>query len=65
MTAVGVAVVLAIVIAGLVHMKAARVTVVVICVLLGLALGATPVGDGLLAGLGLVGRAAAERIASL
>ena len=65
MTAVGVAVILAIVIAALVHMKVARVTVVVICVLFGLVLGATPIGDGLNAGLAFIGQAAAERIAAL
>ena len=65
MTTVGVAVILAVVIAAMVHMKVARVTVVIICVLFGLVLGATPIGDGLNAGLSLVGRAAAERIAAL
>ena len=65
MTAVGVAVILAVIIAALVHMKVARVTVVVVCVLFGLVLGATPIGDGLNAGLALLGQAAAERIAAL
>jgi hypothetical protein len=51
MTAVGVAVVLGLVIAAMVDMKVARVTVVVVCVLFGLVLGVTPIGDGLNAGL--------------
>ena len=65
MTAVGVAVILAVIIAAMVHMKVARVTVVVVCVLFGLVLGATPIGDGLNAGLAFVGQAAADRIAAL
>ena len=43
--------ILAIVIAALMHMKVARVTVVIVCVLFGLVLGATPIGDGVNAGL--------------
>ncbi len=65
MTAVGVAVILAVIIAALVHMKVARVTVVVVCVLFGLVLGATPIGDGLNAGLALVGQALADRVTEL
>jgi hypothetical protein len=65
MTAVGVAVILAVVIASMVHMKVARLTVVLVCVLFGLVLGATPIGDGLNAGLALLGQALAERIADL
>lgn len=65
MTAVGVAVVLGLVIAAMINMRVAWVTVVIVCVLFGLVLGATPIGDGLNAGLSLVGRAAAERIAAL
>ncbi len=44
MTAVGVVVILAVIIAAMVHMKVARVTVVIVCVLFGLLLGATPIG---------------------
>lgn len=65
MGTVGAAVVLAVIIAAMVHMKAARVIVVVICVLFGLVLGATPIGDGLNAGLAFLGQAAASRIAAL
>ena len=65
MTAVGVAVVLALVIAAMVNMKVARVTVVVICVLFGLVLGTTRIGDGLNAGLTLLGRALADRVGDL
>ena len=59
MTAVGVAVILAVIIAAMVHLKVARVTVVAVCVLFGLVLGVTPIGDGLNAGLAFVGFAEA------
>ena len=51
--------------AAMVHMKVARVTVVIVCVMFGLVLGATPIGDGLNAGIAFVGQAAADRIAAL
>jgi hypothetical protein len=65
MTAVGVAVILGLVIAAMVNMKVARVTVVVVCVLFGLVLGTTPIGDGLNAGLSLLGGAMADRVGDL
>ena len=65
MTAVGVAVILGLVIAAMVNMKVARVTVVVVCVLFGLVLGVTPIGDGLNAGLALLGQALADRVGTL
>ena len=65
MTAVGVAVILGLVIAAMVNMKVARVTVVAVCVLFGLVLGVTPIGDGLNAGLSLLGQALADRVGDL
>lgn len=65
MTTVGVAVILALIILSMVNLKVARVTVVVVCVLFGLVLGTTPIGDGLNAGLSLLGRALASRVAGL
>lgn len=65
MTAVGVAVILGLVIAAMINMKVARVTVVIVCVLFGLVLGATPIGDGLNAGLALLGQALADRVGDL
>jgi hypothetical protein len=65
MTAVGMAVILGLVIAAMVNMKVARVTVVVVCVLFGLVLGMTPIGDGLNAGLALLGKALADRVSEL
>ena len=65
MTAVGVAVILGLVIAAMVNMKVARVTVVVVCVLFGLVVGVTPIGDGLNSGLTLLGRALAARVSDL
>ncbi len=65
MSVVGAAVVLALIIALMLKTRVARVSVVVICVLFGLVLGATPIGDGLNAGLAFIGQAAADRIAAL
>lgn len=55
MSVIGAAVILGLLIAGLLRMKAARPVVVVICVLFGLVLGATPIGDGLYSGVAAVG----------
>jgi hypothetical protein len=52
---VGAAVILGLIVVLLLRMKVARVSVVIVCVLLGLTLGATPIGDGVnnaLSGLG-------------
>lgn len=46
MSVVGAAVILGILVAVMLKMKIARATVVVVCVLFGLVLGATPIGDG-------------------
>ena len=46
MSVVGAAVILGLIVALLLKMKVARVSVVIVCVLFGLTLGATPIGDG-------------------
>ena len=46
MSVVGTAVVLGILVVVLIKMKIARPAAVVVCVLFGLVLGATPIGDG-------------------
>lgn len=55
MSVVGAAIIIGLLIAGLVKIKAARPVVVIICVLFGLVLGATPIGDGLYAAVASVG----------
>jgi hypothetical protein len=46
MSVVGTAVVLGLLVALLLRMRVARASVAVVCVLFGLVLGATPIGDG-------------------
>jgi hypothetical protein len=65
MSVVGAAVILAAVIALLMHMKVARVPVVIVCVLFGLVLGSTPIGDGVNAGLAMLGEALATKVGEL
>ncbi len=60
MSVIGAAIILGLVVAALVKMKIARPVVVIVCVLFGLVLGATPIGDGLYSG-GRVGRGVAVR----
>lgn len=55
MSVIGAAIVLGLVVVGLVKMKIARPVVVIVCVLFGLVLGATPIGDGLYSGVASVG----------
>jgi hypothetical protein len=55
MSVIGAAIVLGLIVAALVKMKTARPVVVVVCVLFGLVLGATPIGDGLYSGVASVG----------
>jgi len=55
MSVVGAAIILGLIVAALVKMKTARPVVVIICVLFGLVLGATPIGDGLYAAVASVG----------
>ena len=46
MSVVGTAIVLGILVAVMLKMRIARASVVIVCVLFGLVLGATPIGDG-------------------
>ena len=46
MSVVGTAIVLGLLVALLLKMKIARPSAVIVCVLFGLVLGATPIGDG-------------------
>ena len=62
---VGVAVILFVIIAAMVNMRVARMTVVIICVLFGLVLGASPIGDGVNAALAAIGGWTADRVSEL
>lgn len=55
MTVVGAAVILGLIVALLIKMKVARPTVAIVCVLFGLVLGATPIGDGIYDAVAAVG----------
>ena len=55
MTVVGAAVILGLLVGVMVKMKIARPTAAIVCVLFGLVLGATPIGDGLYDGVAAVG----------
>ena len=65
MSVVGAEVILGLLVAALVKMKAARPVVVIVCVLFGLVLGATPIGDGLYAGVAAVGAWLSDVIAGV
>ena len=55
MSVIGAAIILGLIIVALVRMNAARPAVVIVCILFGLVLGATPIGDGLYSGVAAVG----------
>ena len=55
MSVIGAAIILGLVVAGLVKMKIARPVVAIICILFGLVVGATPIGDALYAAVASVG----------
>ena len=55
MSVIGAAIILGLIVVALLRMKAARPVAVVVCVLFGLVLGATPIGDGLYSGAASVG----------
>ena len=56
MTVVGPAVVLGLLVALMLKMRIARASVVIVCVLFGLVLGTTPIGDGVNQGLTSLGQ---------
>jgi len=65
MSVVGAAIILGLIVAALLRMKAARPVVVIICVLFGLVLGATPIGDGLYAAVASVGAWLSDAVAGV
>ena len=65
MSVVGAAIILGLVVAALVKMKVARPVVVIVCVLFGLVLGATPIGDALYSGVAAVGLWLSDVMASI
>jgi hypothetical protein len=65
MTGVGTAVILALIIVLMLKTRVARASVVIVCVLFGLVLGASPIGDGVNAALAVLGGWASDRIAEL
>ena len=65
MTVIGAAVILGLLVAGLVRMKIARPTVAVVCVLFGLVVGATPIGDGLYSAVAAVGAWLSDAVTGL
>ena len=65
MSVVGTAVILALIIAVMLKTRVARSSVVIVCVLFGSVLGASPIGDGVNAALAVLGRWSADRITEL
>lgn len=65
MSVVGTAVVLGLMVALLLRIKIARFSVVLVCVLFGLVLGATPIGDGVNQGLTSLGQWTWRQLVSL
>ena len=65
MSVIGAAIILGLIVAALVKMNTARPVVVIVCVLFGLVLGATPIGDALYSGIAEVGLWLSEVMASI
>ena len=65
MSVIGAAIILGLIVAALVKMKTARPVVVIVCVLFGLVLGATPIGDGLYSGVAAVGAWLSDAVTGL
>jgi hypothetical protein len=65
MSVVGAALILGVLVGLLLKMKIARVSVVMVCVLFGLVLGATPIGDGVNRALTGVGDWTWQQLVSL
>ena len=65
MSVVGTAVILALIITLMLKTRVARASVVIVCVLFGLVLGAAPIGDGVNAALAVLGGWSADRITEL
>ncbi len=65
MSVVGAAIILGLIVAALLRMKAARPVVVIVCVLFGLVLGATPIGDGLYGAVASMGGWLSDAVAGV
>ena len=65
MSVIGAAIILGLIFAALVKMKTARPAVVIVCVLFGLVVGATPIGDGLYAAVAAVGAWLSDAVTGL
>lgn len=65
MTVVGAAVVLGLLVALMLKMRIARVSVAIVCVLFGLVLGATPIGDSVNQALTSLGQWTWRQLVSL
>lgn len=65
MSVVGAAVILGLIVVLMVKLKVARASVVIVCVLFGLVLGATPIGDAVNSALSSVGRWSATQLGRL
>lgn len=65
MSVIGAAIILGLIVAALVKMKTARPVVAIICVLFGLVLGATPIGDALYSGVASVGAWLSDAVTGL
>lgn len=65
MSVVGSAVILALIVVLMLRTRVARASVVIVCVVFGLVLGASPIGDGVNAVLAVLGRWASDRVTEL
>ena len=65
MSVIGAAIILGLIVAALVRMGAARPVVVIVCILFGLVLGATPIGNGLYSGVAAVGAWLSDAVTGL
>lgn len=62
---VGAAVLLGLIVVLMLKLRVARISAVIVCVLFGLTLGATPIGDGVNAGLSSLGRWTVQQLKGL
>jgi len=65
MTVIGAAVILALLVAAMLRWKVIRPVSAIVCILFGLVLGATPIGDQVNAGLSAVGGWLSAQLRSL
>ena len=65
MSVIGAAIILGLIVAALVRMGTARPVVVIVCILFGLVLGATPIGNGLYSGVAAVGAWLSDAVTGL